>query len=177
MATWAQVEGEVLGIAAAGARLWGSLNALDRGEAISGSGPYFPIAYLATIRRDDSARVHPFCPILAGGRLFAVIPRSSPKGWDLRRNPRCSIHALPGPDDDESCIRAHARELAADSPRVHNVREVVGRSGVGGMIESVAADPLFEFDLDQVDVATWINVGQPGTSARRHRWRAGIHSS
>lgn len=30
-------------------------------------------------------RLHPFCPVLAGGRLLAAIPRSSPKGNDLRR--------------------------------------------------------------------------------------------
>jgi hypothetical protein len=40
------------------------------------------------------------------------------------------------------------------------------------MIESVSHDPLFEFDLEQVDVAFWLDVGQPGTRAVRQRWRA-----
>jgi hypothetical protein len=52
------------------------------------------------------------------------------------------------------------------------VEEVVARSGVGGMIESVSKDPLFEFDLEQVDVARWVDIGQPGTHAERQRWRA-----
>jgi hypothetical protein len=48
----------------------------------------------------------------------------------------------------------------------------VVRNNVGGMIESVNHDPLFEFDLEQVDVAQWINIGQPGTKAVRQQWRA-----
>jgi hypothetical protein len=78
---------------------------------------------------------------------------------------------MPGPDDDEFCIRA-AAEVTADIDTGALVCQVVGRSGVGGMIESVAHDPLFEFDLQQVDVATWVNIGQPGTHAVRLHWRA-----
>jgi hypothetical protein len=114
--------------------------------------------------------VHPFCPILARGRLFAAIPGSSPKGRDLRRDPRCAIHAMPGVDDDELCIRARARE-STDAHTRGDVSAVVSTSGVGGMIESVAREPLFEFDLQQVDdVARWIDIGQPGTHAVRRRW-------
>jgi hypothetical protein len=40
------------------------------------------------------------------------------------------------------------------------------------MAESASRDPLFEFDLQQVDVATWVNIGQPGTHAVRRQWRA-----
>jgi hypothetical protein len=102
-----------------------------------------------------------------------VIPKSSPKGWDLRRDPRCAIHALPGPDDDELCIRATAAEVTQDPAARDFVRRVVALSGVGGMIESAAADPLFEFDLIQVDVARWLDIGQRGTRAIRRQWRDG----
>jgi hypothetical protein len=40
------------------------------------------------------------------------------------------------------------------------------------MIESTSCDPLFEFDLLQVHVATWVMVGQPGTHPVRRQWRA-----
>ena len=76
--------------------------------------PRFPIAFLATARRDSSPRLHPFCPVLAAGRLPATIPQSSPKGDDLRRDPRCAIHAPPGPDDDELAIQARATEADQD---------------------------------------------------------------
>jgi hypothetical protein len=39
------------------------------------------------------------------------------------------------------------------------------------MSETMAHDPLFAFDLVQVDVARWIDIGQPGTHAERRRWR------
>ncbi len=109
----------------------------------------FAISYLATVRRDGSPRLHPFCPILADGRLFAAIPRSSPKGWDLRRHPRCAIHALPGPEDDEFSIRASALEVTDDAPKRALVRDIVVNSRVGGMIKTVSNDPLFEFDSNR----------------------------
>src|SRR5205807_3306013 len=31
------------------------------------------------------------------------------------------------------------------------------------MIETVSNDPLFEFELEQVDVARWLDIGQPVT--------------
>jgi hypothetical protein len=158
-------------LASVARRLWPGITALNRGERPPDGTPVFSIAYLATVRADGAPRLHPFCPILAGGRLFAAIPRSSPKGWDLRRDARCVIHALPGGEDDELCIRATALEVTADHATATLVRELVGRAGVGGMTESVSHDALFEFDLEQVDVARWLDIGQPGTRAVRRRWR------
>jgi hypothetical protein len=40
------------------------------------------------------------------------------------------------------------------------------------MIESVAHDPIFELDLERVDVARWLDIGLPGTRAERATWRA-----
>jgi hypothetical protein len=171
VATWSEFELGAPAIAAVATGLWPGITSLQRAELVASDSECFSIAYLATTRRDGSPRLHPFCPILAVGRLFAAIPRSSPKGWDLRRDPRCVIHALPGADDDELCIRARAIEVASAQTRA-DVSEVVAASGVGGMIESVRAEPLFELALDQVDVAQWIDIGQPGTRAVRDRWIA-----
>lgn len=172
MATWRQLETEAPAIAEVAARLWAGVVALDRGDPRPEDGRWFSISYLATVRRDGSPRLHPFCPILAGGRLFAAIPPSSPKGWDLRRDGRCVVHALPGPEDDELCIRAVATETSDDPAARATVRSVVARSQVGGMIQSVAHHPLFELDLEQVDIAYWVDIGQPGTHAVRQQWRA-----
>ena len=170
MATWTEFATEAPELAAAAARLWPGIVALDRGETPIGA--TFAVSYIATVRRDGAPRLHPFCPILAGGRLFAAVPQSSPKGWDLRRDPRCVIHALPGPEDDELCLRATAHEVSDDAATRRLVQEVVARSGVGGMIESVANHALFELDLHQVDVARWVHIGQPDTHALRQRWTA-----
>jgi hypothetical protein len=173
VATWAQFEREAPDIAEVAARLWPGPVALHRDERLPDGGPWFEISYLATVRRDGGPRLHPFCPILAGGRLFAAIPRPSPKGWDLRRDARCVIHALPGPDDDELCIRATAREVTGEAPTRSMLGALVVRTEVGGMIESVSHHPLFEFDLQQVDVARWVARGQRGTHAVRRQWVGG----
>jgi hypothetical protein len=171
VASWTDFATEAPALATVAARLWPGICALNQGEAAPSGATAFSIAYLASVRRDGGPRLHPFCPILAAGRLFAAIPRSSPKGWDLRRDPRCVIHALPGREDDELSIRASAREVSDHATR-SLVVEVVTKSGIGGMIESVTNDPVFEFDLEQVDVARWVNIGQPGTYADRQQWRA-----
>jgi hypothetical protein len=157
-------------VADVAARLWAGPFALDRGLPLPSAQHAFPVAYLATLRPDGAPRLHPFCPIIAGDRLFAAIPRRSPKGWDLRRDPRCAIHAMPGPEDDELCIRAIAADVATNADARALVEEVVARGGVGGMLESARDDPIFEFDLIQVDIASWVNIGQPGTYAERERW-------
>jgi hypothetical protein len=170
VASWSEFAATSPELADVAAALWPGIVALDRGDVVPADLPCFEIAFLASVRQDGGPRVHPFCPILAGGRLFAAIPPASPKGRDLRRDPRCVIHALPGPADDEFCVRALAREVA-DPATTAIVQEVVARSGVAGMIASVANHPLFEFDLQQVDVARWLDIGQAGTRAARRRWR------
>jgi hypothetical protein len=172
MASWADfmVESPVLGAVAG--RLWSGIAGLDRGDPPRADTPPFAIAYLASVRPDGAPRLHPFCPILADGRLFAAIPPSSPKGHDLRRDPRCVVHALPGPDDDELCVRATAREVTGDEATRAAVRKVVARSGVDGMMRSVGSHPLFELDPVQVDVAVWLDVGKATTRVVRRRWRA-----
>jgi len=172
VATWHEFESSAPQMAAAAAMLWPGITALGRGQPAPPGTPCFPVAFLATVRPDGSPRLHPFCPVLAGGRLLAAIPRSSPKGNDLRREPRCAIHSLPGPEDDELSIRARARE-AGNDPRLRAAAlAVVTRSGVGGMIQTVSDDPIFEFDIVRVDTARWLDIGQPGTRPVRQTWRA-----
>src|SRR5690242_8269078 len=50
------------------------------------------IAYLATIRKDGSPRVHPVTPIIGEGRLFLFMEPTSPKGNDLKRDRRYALH-------------------------------------------------------------------------------------
>ena len=170
MATWAEFERDAPDLAAVAAMLWPGIHLLHRGERPAISQPSFDVAYLATVRRDGSPRLHPFCPVLAAGNLYAAIPKTSPKGNDLRRDPRCVIHATPGPQDDELCIRANAIEVSDDEAKRAAVVAVGTASEVGGMIETMSNDPLFEFDIRQVDVARWLDIGQPGTRAERRTY-------
>jgi hypothetical protein len=57
------------------------------GEARFRSG----VAYLGTLRPDGSPRVHPVTPIL-GEQLFLFMEPTSPKGRDLQRDARYTLH-------------------------------------------------------------------------------------
>lgn len=122
-----------------------------------------PLAYLATIRRDGSPRVHPVSPILAGGRLFVAVNERSPKRLDLARDGRYAMHALPGERDDEFYVTGRARRHTDEA-----TRDLV-RQAAGHTIRD--SDWLFEFDLERAMTAYLEHVGQPGTYAVRQLWR------
>jgi hypothetical protein len=46
------------------------------------------VAFLATVRKNGSPRVHPVTPIIGEERLFIFMEPTSPKGHDLRRDGR-----------------------------------------------------------------------------------------
>jgi hypothetical protein len=49
------------------------------------------VAYLGTVRADGSPRVHPVTPIV-GEQLFLFMEPTSPKGKDLQRDARYTLH-------------------------------------------------------------------------------------
>jgi hypothetical protein len=54
----------------------------------------YGVMYLGTITHDGYPRVHPFTPFVGSGRLFAFMEPTSPKGKDLERNGKYSMHSL-----------------------------------------------------------------------------------
>jgi uncharacterized pyridoxamine 5'-phosphate oxidase family protein len=60
------------------------------------------VAYLATIRKDGSPRVHPFTAIIGEGHFFAFMEPTSPKGHDLRRDGRFALHCSVSDTSGES---------------------------------------------------------------------------
>ncbi len=122
------------------------------------------IAYIATTRADGSPRLHPVSPFFVDDWLVVATPRTSPKMRNQLRDPRVVIHMMPGKDDAEFCIRARARPITdpAERARVralgpHFVRE---------------DDAYFDYRIEEVHTARWVNVGQPGTYPIRQSWRA-----
>jgi hypothetical protein len=110
--------------------------------------------------------VHPCCPVVAEGGLWAYILRRSPKGADLRRDPRFALHALPPADvDDEFFVRGRAEAV---NP-TEDLRAAVVASAlpatVGGDDEQ-----LFQLHLDRVLVAIYERRGQWPPSYER--WAA-----
>ena len=113
MASWIEFEKQVPEHAAFGRERFGS-----------------QVAYLVTIRPDGSPRVHPVTPIV-GKELFLFMEPTSPKGKDLQRDPRytlhCSVKDMSGGDGEffvsgraervnDPAIREQAVEAAPYSP-------------------------------------------------------------
>ncbi|NUM46172.1 MAG: pyridoxamine 5'-phosphate oxidase family protein [Anaerolineales bacterium] len=76
------------------------------------------VAYLATIRPDGGPRVHPVTPIL-GEQLFLFMEPTSPKGNDLKRDGRYSLHCAvedSGGGGGEFYVRGRA--MFTDDPRM-----------------------------------------------------------
>ena len=73
------------------------------------------VAYLGTIRADGGPRVHPVTPIV-GDQLYLFMEPTSPKGKDLQRDPRYTLHCSvenSGGGEGEFYVRGRAT-LTAD---------------------------------------------------------------
>ena len=68
------------------------------------------VAYLGTLRPDGGPRVHPVTPIL-GEQLYLFMEPTSPKGKDLQRDPRYTLHCAvedSSGGQGEFYVRGHA---------------------------------------------------------------------
>lgn len=147
MATWATLAADAPMIAAEGARL------------LSQHGP--SLAFLATVRADGGPRIHPICPKIVAGGLYAFIA-PSPKANDLLRNGHFALHAFLGAASDDEFYLTGA-VIRRDDPTL--------RAAVRATCEWDVADAeiLFEFDIKRVLLAIYKFRGDfPPTYTR---WR------
>lgn len=91
MATWAEFAVAAPGLA-------------ERGVRRLGVG----VAYIATTAGDGSPRLHPFTPLIAGGRLLAFIGKHTVKYHNLLHEDRYAVHAVLGEEDEEFMIIGRA---------------------------------------------------------------------
>jgi hypothetical protein len=101
------------------------------------------VAYLATVRKDGSPRLHPMTPIIGQGHLFVFMEPTSPKGHDLQRDGRYAIH---GAVSDTSGMSG---EFVVTG-RAHLVDDPGKRPLAVSLAPYVAAERyiLFEFDIE-----------------------------
>ena len=147
MATWAEFAEAAPELAALGSELRAT----------------FGLAFLATVRKDGSPRVHPVCPFVVRGRLFIATNPQSPKRHDLTRDGRFVLHMLPGENDAEFLIRGRARRVTDGDTRAA-VTNAAGHTVLD-------IDWIFEYDIQEAMMAYWENVGQPDTHPVREFWR------
>jgi hypothetical protein len=134
----------------------------ERGVRLLGLG----VAYIGTTAKDGSARVHPFTPLIGGGRLLAFIAKHTVKYRNLLRDPRCSIHAMLGKDDEEFMIIGRA--VVSDDWATSMQAAVEARK-----INMTSRDHVpFEFMIERVHCAIWEGLGTPDIRRRAERWEA-----
>lgn len=127
-------------------------------------------AFLATLRKDGSPRLHPISLIISDGHLYVLIPRRSPKCADLLRDGRYALQAFPPPrgENEEFYVAGRAEWILDPTSR----RAVIE----GARITATEDEILFELMLDR---AMYTCLEKPGTPEERpfHRkWRASRQS-
>lgn len=142
---------------------WERLEASDPELAASGKermeGGF---AFLATIRKDGSPRVHPVTPIIGDGRIFIFMEPSSPKGHDLRRDGRYALHSAVGvPDEGQGEFFVTGR---ANPVEIEEVRDRAAR------LASYA--PESHYTLFEVEGA-FSTVYDAEATPIRKRWESG----
>jgi len=123
------------------------------------------VAFLATVSASGRPRIHPFVPRIVEQRLVAFIMDSSPKLTDLRDRKQCSIHTLPGPEDEEFFVSGEATYLNADAEFRAASADAMGF--VTGVDEHHI---LFEFRFDRALWTRWLDFGTPDHRPNYTRW-------
>lgn len=102
------------------------------------------LAYLATLRKDGAPRLHPICPTLFEGGLYALIGPTQ-KRRDLLRDGRFALHSFPCPEvDDEFLVMGRARMIDDESLRSRVLADLKSKG-----MTSTEDELLFEFQIDR----------------------------
>jgi hypothetical protein len=150
MATWERFAGAAPELAAAGLRLFN----------------HYGAAFLSTVRKDGSPRLHPVVPIITEGRLFVFC--GGPKVYDLRRDGRYVLHALIDREDTEFLVAGRALDVNDDRA----LRALVALAAPYRVPDD-QGDPthqLFQFDIERAHTTTWYHPGQPDTHPTHSDW-------
>jgi len=119
------------------------------------------VAYLATIRKDGSPRLHPFTPMIGEGHFFVFMEPTSPKINDLLRDARYAVHCAVTDNSGESgevIVTGKARFIEDPELRAMTVRVCP--------YQYAERYILFEFDVESVMLTEY-----PDGHAVRRRWK------
>lgn len=129
------------------------------------------LAFLATVRLDGGPRLHPMCPLLAGGELFAFIVPSQ-KQDDLRRDGRYAMHSFPTPQNEDAFYLTGTALVVSDgATRAVLAAQFVSERSAIGVQPPAAHDALFRLSIDRCLLTRTTGHGDP---APVHMvWRSG----
>ena len=127
------------------------------------------LAFLGTVRADGGPRLHPMCPLLMDGGLYAFLIQS-PKRDDLHRDPRYAIHTFPCDDNEDAFYIAGsaAPVRSEETKRALGDLFVAERPGLAEV--DFEAQEAFEFSVERCLWSTTTGHGDPDPS--HVTWRA-----
>ncbi len=119
------------------------------------------VAYLGTVREDGSPRVHPVTPII-GEQLYLFMEPTSPKGRDLQRDPRYTLHcAVDDSSGSSGEFYVRGRGTLIDDPLIRE--QAVAASSYAPSDRYI----LFMFTVEFAFMNTYVD-GKPHTK----RWQS-----
>lgn len=102
------------------------------------------LAFLATLRKDGAPRMHPICPTVFEGGLYALIGPTH-KQRDLIRDGRFALHSFPCAEvDDEFLVMGRARHIGDPNLRARVLADLKSKG-----MTSTEDELLFEFQIDR----------------------------
>jgi hypothetical protein len=144
---------------------WGEFQRSQPGLADAGQALLYQfgvgLAFLATVRRDGGPRVHPVCPLIHGGGMYAfIVP--GPKQADLHRDGRYSLHSFPCPDNEDA-FYCTGRVRPVDDPATRRALAELFVAERGALeVPAPAADHhLFSFGLQRCLLTRTTGHGDP----------------
>jgi hypothetical protein len=119
------------------------------------------LAFLGTTRPDGGPRVHPICPQIYDGHLYAfIVP--SPKRRDLLRDGRFALHSFPRPDNEDAFyLSGRARPVEDAETRTALVRQFLEERSAQRIAAPGDDQRLFSFDIESCLLTRTTRHGDP----------------
>lgn len=130
----------------------------------------YGVVLVGTVRKNGAPRISPVEPIITSGRLYLGMMPGSLKTLDLRRDPRCTVHAVVADrmaKDGE--FKLHGRVVAIAEDQVEE-----RRAYAAALQQKIGWDPgISGYDLYAVQVASAALWLTSETERVLERWRIG----
>jgi len=124
------------------------------------------LGFLATLRKDGAPRLHPISLVLSNGHLYVLIPKTSPKCADLKRDGRYALQAFPPQHEEteEFYMAGRAEHIPDPAFRQKLIDDT--------KIRVEENEALFELLLDRAMHTRLDNWGTPEQKPVHWKWRA-----
>jgi hypothetical protein len=153
---------------------WGEFEAGEPALAEAGRALLYQfgvgLAFLATVRGDGGPRVHPMCPIIEAGGMYAfIVP--GPKQADLHRDGRFALHSFPCPDSEDAFYCTGTVQLEEDPATRQSLAGVFVTERSGGVPAPEPDHHLFRFDIERCLLTR--TTGHGDFAPQHTTWRDG----